>query len=337
MIGIFGFLVIWGAAAWFKIPSVMRLASFAIWWGLVAVLTYLGSSLGGDLRLWLLLGPVMALVLAYRFGLRKLRSKAQPKVDEKPKPMFESAEVARYSRHLLLREIGGQGQQRLKNAKVLVVGAGGLGAPVLMYLAASGVGHITVVDDDEVEASNLQRQIIHRQDQLGADKVASAMAAMKAINPYVSVTPVKARLNADNAAKLIEGQDLVLDGTDNFDTRYLVNRVCFQHDVPLIAAAITQWEGQLSLYHPTKGGPCYECIFPTRPAAGMVPACSEAGVAAPLPGVMGSLMAIEAVKYLTQAGEGLQGRLMLYDGLYGQTRMVKAKRRETCACCGQIA
>ena len=233
----------------------------------------------------------------------------------------------------MLREIGGPGQKRLKAAKVLVVGAGGLGSPALMYLAAAGVGTIGVIDDDVVEGSNLQRQIIHTDGRIGMAKVQSAEIAMKALNPFIEVRPYKRRLDQGIAADLVAEYDLVLDGTDNFDTRYLVNRACVAAGKPLISGAITQWEGQLSLYHPAAGGPCYECIFPVRPAPGMVPTCAEAGVAAPLPGVIGAMMAMEAVKWITGAGQGLAGRLMIHDALYGETRMIAVKRREGCGCC----
>ena len=234
----------------------------------------------------------------------------------------------------MLREIGGPGQGRLKAAKVLVVGAGGLGSPALLYLAAAGVGVIGVIDDDAVEASNLQRQIIHTDQRIGMDKVQSAVVAMTALNPFVDVRPYKRRLDDEIAVGLIGDYDLVLDGSDNFDTRYLVNRVCAALGKPLISAAITQWEGQISLYDPARGGPCFECVFPVRPAPGMVPTCAEAGVAAPLPGIIGALMANEAVKQITGAGQTLMGRLMIHDALYSEVRVIGVKKRADCAVCG---
>ena len=206
----------------------------------------------------------------------------------------------------------------------------------MLYLAASGVGTIGVIDADQVEASNLQRQIIHRDDTIGMAKVFSAEAAIKALNPFVEVRPYHRRLDQDVAAALIADYDLVLDGTDNFDTRYLVNKVCAALGKPLIAAAITQWEGQLSLYEPAKGSPCFECVFPTRPADGLVPTCAQAGVAAPLPGVIGTMMAVEAVKRITGAGETLRGRLMIYDALYAESRTITIKPRAGCAACGHV-
>lgn len=240
----------------------------------------------------------------------------------------------RYARHILLREIGGPGQRRLKDARVLVIGAGGLGAPALLYLAAAGVGTIGVVDDDRVEISNLQRQIIHSDARIGMPKVFSAEVAVRALNPHVDFRPYHRRLDAASAAALIADYDLVLDGTDNFDTRYLVNRVCADLGKPLIAAAITQWEGQISLYDPARGAPCYRCVFPERPAPGLVPTCAEAGVAAPLPGVIGAMMAMEAVKEITGAGEGLRGRLIIHDALYAETRAITARRNPACPDCG---
>jgi molybdopterin/thiamine biosynthesis adenylyltransferase len=206
-----------------------------------------------------------------------------------------------------------------------------------MYLSASGVGTLGVIDADEVEASNLQRQIIHNDQRIGMPKVFSAEVAIKALNPFVTVHPYNRRLDETNAAALVADYDLVLDGSDNFDTRYLVNRVCVQAGKPLIAAAITQWEGQISLYDPAQGGPCYACVFPVRPADGMVPTCAEAGVAAPLPGILGAMMAMEAIKQITGAGEGLMGRLIIHDALYGETRSITVKSRADCEVCGHDA
>jgi molybdopterin/thiamine biosynthesis adenylyltransferase len=196
------------------------------------------------------------------------------------------------------------------------------------------VGTIGVIDDDMVEGSNLQRQIIHTDARIGLPKVQSAEIAMRALNPFIEVRPYQRRLDATTAEALVADYDLVLDGTDNFDTRYLVNRVCAQAGVPLISAAITQWEGQISLYDPAHGGPCYECVFPERPLPGMVPTCAEAGVAAPLPGIIGAMMAMEALKHITGAGEGLRGRLLIHDALYAETRVIGAKKRPDCPVCG---
>ncbi|HRK43186.1 MAG TPA: HesA/MoeB/ThiF family protein, partial [Gemmobacter sp.] len=263
-----------------------------------------------------------------------LRARA-PQASVPEAAAFSEAELGRYSRHMLLREIGGPGQQRLKQARVLVIGAGGLGSPICLYLAASGVGTIGVVDADRIESSNLQRQIIHRDAGIGGSKAQSAAAAMRALNPFISVQVHETRLEPGNAEALIGTYDLVLDGSDNFDTRYLVNATCVALQKPLISGAMTQWEGQLSLYAPHLGTPCYQCVFPERPAPGMVPACAEAGVAAPLPGIIGTMMAMEAVKHLTGAGQGLAGRLVLQDALHAEQRVIKVKSRLDCPVCGQ--
>ncbi len=323
------------------VPVARRMAVLAGLWA-AALLAHLvlpegnglRAAIGGDARVWGVLGGIGALVAGYGLGLRKLRARARPLAAAPAETgPFRPVELDRYARHILLREIGGPGQLRLKSAKVLVVGAGGLGSPALLYLAAAGVGTIGVIDEDTVEGSNLQRQIIHTDDRIGLPKVQSAAVAMTALNPFVTVRPYQRRLD-EGSAELIADYDLVLDGTDNFDTRYLVNRLCAQAGKPLISAAITQWEGQISVYDPARGGPCYECVFPERPLPGMVPTCAEAGVAAPLPGVIGSMMAMEAVKHLTGAGEGLRGRLMIFDALYAEARVIGVKKRPDCPVCG---
>lgn len=347
MIGLLGFAALVGGGLWLGLARRWIWLAAVLWWALL-VLAHapdlpLGGAparlTGGDFFGWLALGMIAAPVLAYREGLRRLQSRARPVATPAPAAtggVFRPAELDRYARHIIMREIGGPGQRRLKDAKVLVVGAGGLGSPVLLYLAASGVGTIGVIDDDVVEASNLQRQIVHTDQRIGQPKVQSAEIAVRALNPFVEVRPYQRRLTDEIAPDLIDDYDLVLDGSDNFDTRYLVNRVCVQTKTPLIAAAITQWEGQLSLYDPARGGPCYECVFPVRPAAGTVPTCAEAGVAAPLPGVLGAMMAMEAVKHLTGAGEGLSGRLMIYDGLFAEVRIIRVDRRPDCPVCGGV-
>ena len=336
---------LWGIGWAMRTPLRLRAGMVAALWAAVVLLHLILPSghplrlaTGGEVRPWLALGVVAALILAYRAGLARLRGHATaPTPEPDHKGPFRPAELDRYARHIILREIGGPGQRKLKNARVLVVGAGGLGSPVLLYLAAAGVGRIGVIDDDAVDNSNLQRQVIHTDARIGMPKVQSALLAMQALNPFIEVRPYQRRLTPEIAADLIADHDLVLDGSDNFDTRYLVNRICAERGVPLIAAAITQWEGQLSLYHPAAGAPCYECVFPVRPAPGMVPSCAEAGVAAPLPGVIGSMMAMEAVKHLTGAGETLTSRLMIHDALYAETRVVNLRPRPDCPVCGQAA
>lgn len=331
---------IWLLGALLKLPKAARAIGCALLWGAVVLAQLvlpetapLRQATGGRVEPWLVLGGAALLFIGYRRLLLGLRRKARP-APATPEAVFSPVELSRYSRHLLLREIGGPGQLRLKRARVLIVGAGGLGSPAVMYLAASGVGQIRLIDDDKVELSNLQRQIAHTDARLGMAKASSARAAALAINPHVEVIDDQRRLDEALGRALIAEADLVLDGTDNFDTRYLVNRLCAEAGKPLIAAAVTQWEGQISLYHPASGGPCFECLFPTRPADGLAPACSEAGVAAPLVGVVGSMMALEAVKQMSGAGEGLRGKLMIYDGLYGDTRILRAKARPGCKACG---
>ena len=249
---------------------------------------------------------------------------------------FTETELNRYARHIVLREIGGAGQKALKEARILVVGAGGLGSPALLYLAAAGVGTLGVIDDDEVDGSNLQRQVLHTDARIGMPKVFSAQMALEAQNPFVTVRPYHRRLENDIARELVGEYDLVLDGTDNFDTRYLVNAACVQSGVPLISGALTQWEGQISVFDPAKGSPCYRCIFPNAPAADLAPACAEAGVVGPLPGVIGTMMALEAIKLITGAGSVLRSQMLVFDGLWGETRKVGLHPRGDCTDCAAI-
>ncbi|MBY6140521.1 HesA/MoeB/ThiF family protein [Leisingera daeponensis] len=291
---------------------------------------------GGAVAPWLMLGGIAIAAWFYARIVAALKSRAQPQDTEMSQPAstFTESELDRYARHIVLRELGGAGQKKLKNAKVLVIGAGGLGAPALQYLAAAGVGVIGVIDDDVVDNANLQRQVVHRDEDIGKPKVFSAQAAMKAQNPYAEVRPYNRRLTEEIAAGLFADYDLILDGTDNFETRYLANRTAVALGKPLISGALSQWEGQLSVFHPAKGGPCYQCIFPEAPAAGLAPSCSEAGVVGPLPGVVGSMMAVEAIKQIAGAGAVLRGEMLIYDGLYGETRKIRLSRREDCPACG---
>lgn len=252
-------------------------------------------------------------------------------------PLYAEGELPRYARHIALREIGGPGQARLKRASVLVVGAGGLGAPVLMYLAAAGVGRITVVDDDTVSLSNLQRQVIHAEGRLGMDKVASARIALAGINPHVAVTPLRARLDAESARATVAGHDLAIDATDNLPTRHLLNAACVAARVPLLSGAISQWEGQVTVYDPARGAPCLSCLFPTIPPEGLAPSCAAAGVMGALPGIVGSMLAAEAIKLLTGAGRSLRGRLLLQDVLWGESREIALSRNPDCPICAGIA
>jgi molybdopterin/thiamine biosynthesis adenylyltransferase len=297
----------------------------------------LRQAVGGDARAWIILAGLIGAVWGYSRILRKLKDQATDQTTTTTdKPLFSDTELERYARHIMLREIGGPGQKALKQAKVLVIGAGGLGAPALSYLGAMGVGTIGIIDDDVVENSNLQRQVIHNDTRIGMPKVHSAKEAIQAQNPYVQVNCYHRRLTEDIAADLFADYDVILDGTDNFDTRYLSNRTAVALGKPLISGALSQWEGQLSVFDPANGAPCYQCIFPEAPAPGLAPSCAEAGVSAALPGVIGSMMAQEAMKLITGAGEVLRGEMFMYDALYGETRKIKLNRRADCPTCGQV-
>jgi molybdopterin/thiamine biosynthesis adenylyltransferase len=250
----------------------------------------------------------------------------------KPAPPLSPQELERYARHIVLPEIGGPGQQKLKRARVLVVGAGGLGAPVLEYLAAAGVGTLGIVDDDTVSLSNLQRQIIHDTDAVGAPKTASAAASLARINPNVAVEAHSVRLDAGNVQGLVEAYDVVVDGSDNFDTRYLVADACAENRRPLVHAAIGRFDGSITVLVPWESdaqgrlNPTYRDLFPEPPPAGLVPSCAEAGVLGALPGVIGTLQAMEAIKLITGIGEPLIGRLLLYDALGARFDTVRYRR-----------
>ena len=245
----------------------------------------------------------------------------------------------RYARHLILDEVGEEGQARLLSSRVLVVGAGGLGAPLLLYLAAAGVGTLGIIDDDIVELSNLQRQVIHTTDRLGLPKVESAAAMLAAINPDVQVVQMKARLTADNAASVIADYDLVADGSDNFTTRYLLNDACFLLRKPLVSAALLRFDAQLSTYKAYLGEPhpCYRCLFPERPPDDLIPRCEQAGILGALAGSVGSLQATEVLKELLGIGESLSAHLLIYDALAAAFRKIKVKRDPACALCGPQA
>lgn len=221
----------------------------------------------------------------------------------------------RYARHVSLSDVGEAGQVRLTEASVLIVGAGGLGSPVALYLAAAGVGHIGIVDDDRVDVSNLQRQIIHTDADIGHLKVASACAKMLAINPLIQVTPHAVRVTASNVLALVQAYDVIIDATDSFATRYMLNDACVLTHKPLVYGAIFRFEGQVSVFAPHLGGPCYRCLFPDPPTADLAPNCAQTGVFGVLPGVVGTVQATEALKLILGIGETLIGRLWLYDAL----------------------
>lgn len=241
---------------------------------------------------------------------------------------FSDDEVERYARHLVLREVGGPGQQALKAAKVAVVGAGGLGAPVSLYLVAAGVGSLTLLDPDIVDLSNLQRQVLYADGDLGRPKVEAAAARLNALNPHVKINGVQAALTAETAVDLLGGHDLVLDGTDDFATRFAVNEACVSLGLPLVSGAIGRWTGQVGVFG---ARPCYRCLVPEIPPDAET--CSAVGVIGALAGVIGSMMALEAIKVITGAGEALTGRLLIYDALSAQTRTVRIGADPDCPTC----
>ena len=241
---------------------------------------------------------------------------------------FSDEEVERYARHLVLREVGGPGQQKLKAARVLIVGAGGLGAPASLYLAAAGVGTLVLIDPDRVDRSNLQRQVIYAEGDIGRMKVEVAEARLAALNGDIEVEGLTVALTPDNAHELVTGFDLVLDGTDDFATRFSVNAACVAAGIPLVSGAIGRWTGQVGVF---AGKPCYRCLVPEIPPDAET--CSAVGVIGALAGVVGSMMALEAIKLLTGAGEPLSGRLLIYDALAGQTRTVKVGADPECPVC----
>jgi sulfur-carrier protein adenylyltransferase/sulfurtransferase len=240
----------------------------------------------------------------------------------------------RYSRHLLVPEIGLEGQTKLLNAKVLALGAGGLGSPIALYLAAAGVGTLGIVDDDEVDLSNLQRQVIHTTDRIGVSKVDSAEEAIRGLNPDVNVVKYKTRLDASNIMEIIEGYDVIVDGADNFPTRYLLNDASVRLGIPVVSASILGFDGQLSVFKP-HDGPCYRCLYPVPPPAELAPSCGANGVLGVLPGTMGLLQATEVVKLVTGAGEPLIGRLLLYEALGATFTELKVRRDPECPICSK--
>jgi adenylyltransferase/sulfurtransferase len=253
-----------------------------------------------------------------------------------PAPELTKDEIRRYSRHLIIPDVGMDGQRRLKNAKVLAVGAGGLGSPTLMYLAAAGVGTLGIVDFDVVDETNLQRQIIHGQSDVGRPKAVSAKESIEQINPYVTVRLHEERLDSTNALGIVSQYDLIVDGTDNFATRYLVNDACVLSGKPYVWGSIYRFDGQASVFW-AEHGPCYRCLYPEPPPPGMVPSCAEGGVLGVLCGTVGSIQVTEAIKVLTGIGEPLVGTLMIYDALAMEFRTVRARKDPECPLCGKNA
>lgn len=235
--------------------------------------------------------------------------------------MLSPEEIERYARHIVLRGVGGPGQQKLKGARVLVIGAGGLGSPLIQYLAAAGVGELAVIDDDDVSLSNLQRQVLHRTQDIGRAKALSAADAVERLNPHVKVTPIRTRLAAENALAIVEAYDVVADGSDNFSTRYVASDACYHAKRPLVTAAVGAFDGSLTTLRPYEKAPngepnpTYRCLFPEPPPEGAIPTCAEAGVLGALTGLLGAMMALEVIREIVGFGEGLVGRLVLVDAL----------------------
>ena len=242
---------------------------------------------------------------------------------------FSDDEIERYARHLVLAEVGGPGQQRLKAARVTLIGLGGVGAPAALYLAAAGVGVLRLIDDDAVALSNLQRQIAFAAVDIGRPKVEAGAETLSALNPHVHIEPVAERLTEANAARLIHGSDLVIDGTDDFGTRFTVNAACIAADRPLISGALGRWSGQVAVF---SGRPCYRCLVPAAPPGAET--CARVGVVGALAGVVGSMAALEAIKMIVGAGQSLAGRLLIYDGLAGTARTVRVSADPGCPVCG---
>jgi molybdopterin/thiamine biosynthesis adenylyltransferase/rhodanese-related sulfurtransferase len=243
-------------------------------------------------------------------------------------------EIRRYSRHLIMPEVGMEGQRNLKAGSVLLIGTGGLGSPLALYLAAAGVGHIGLIDFDVVDESNLQRQIAHGTSTVGVPKTESAKQRLADLNPFVEVTTYETQISSENALDLMRPYDVIIDGTDNFPTRYLTNDASVMLGKPNVYGSIFRFEGQATVFHPKEGGPCYRCLYPEPPPPGLVPSCAEGGVLGVLPGVIGTIQATEAIKLLTGIGEPLIGRLMLYDALSMRFRELKLRRNKDCPVCG---
>ena len=284
---------------------------------------------------WATISFLFCITFLFRFFIDVLRNKSKHVYlsDVKEADEFSNHELERYSRHILLKELGGLGQRRIKDSSVLIVGAGGLGAPVIQYLAASGVGTIGIIDHDKVSLSNLQRQVIYPAKQVGEQKVFSAADAIYQLNSNVNVRPYNRRLNSEIAEEIFSEYDVVVDGTDNFETRYLSNSAAITTKKHLVSGALSQWEGQVSVFAPHKGGPCYACVFPSPPKVGLALTCSEGGVFSPLPGVIGSVMAVETLKILSHSGNTLLGQLFIYDGLKGESRKIKINPSKKCPIC----
>lgn len=249
---------------------------------------------------------------------------------------FSAEERERYARHILLKDIGGPGQQALKRATVAIVGMGGLGAPAALYLAAAGVGRLRLIDHDDISLSNLQRQILYRTDEVGASKVGRATETLLALNPHVEIEMIAEKITDWNAVNVLRGADVVLDGTDDYATRFAVNAACHANGATLVSGAVGRWDGQVATFKSgkQKDAPCYRCFVPEIPPS--IETCAEVGIIGALPGVIGALMALEAIKEIADAGESLAGRLLIFDGLSATSRTVKLPRDPACPVCGDV-
>src|SRR5438874_7851896 len=268
-------------------------------------------------------------VVSMRGGFSAWKNQGLPITEDR---QFTPEQQTRYSRHFLLPEVGEKGQAKLLEAKVLLIGAGGLGSPVAFYLAAAGVGTIGIIDHDVVDLSNLQRQILHTNDRIGMPKTESAQKTLNALNPDVRVVPFNERLSSENVMRIIKDFDIVVNGCDNFPTRYLINDACVMAKKPLVDGSIFQFEGQATVFYPGRG-PCYRCLFPEPPPPGAAPSCAEAGVLGVLPGLIGCVQALEAMKLILGTGKPLIGRMMYFDTLSSEVRVLKLRRDPNCLVC----
>ena len=342
ILSIISFLVFaWFIAGYFGVSKNLRAASVFITLTCILGTLFLipetnsFSIIMGGWAPWATISFTFCLIFLFRFFINGLRNKSNDLYfsDAKEAEEFSTQELERYSRHIILKELGGLGQRRIKDSSVLVIGAGGLGAPVIQYLAASGVGTIGIIDHDKVSLSNLQRQVIYSTKQVGEQKVFSAADAIYKLNSNVNIRPYNRRLNSEIAEEIFSEYDVIVDGTDNFETRYISNSAAVKTKKPLVSGALSQWEGQVSVFAPHEAGPCYECVFPTPPKDNLVVTCSEGGVFSPLPGVIGSVMAVETLKLLSHSGDVLLGQMFIYDGLKGESRKIKINPSKKCPIC----
>ena len=296
----------------------------------VDVVVYCASGARSLLAAQVLYTMGYARVASMAGGLTRWKEAGYPVMRDR---QLSAEQLERYSRHFLLRQLGEKGQGKLLDAKVLLVGAGGLGSPVALYLAAAGIGTLGIVDADVVDRSNLQRQILHSTDRIGVSKAESAKQTINSLNPDVQVRIYNERLTVDNVMDIFRDYDIIVDGSDNFPTRYLVNDAAVLVEKPVVHGSIFQFEGQVSVFKP-HAGPCYRCLFPTPPPPGMVPSCSEVGVLGVLPGVIGVIQATETIKLIVGQGEPLIGRLVMYDALAMRFREIRIRRDPDCPLCG---